>query len=260
MINSIENVTGLLRYGDVVKGCMACMKGCKRTVHITYRCTKHCLGCPIPTAKFGYDKLEYEDKIYEPEDLQVVVDRIVSSKGIQGISISGGEPLLVFDRVKDLLAEIRTHIGSDFHIHLYTNGELLTEKIINDLSTLGLDEIRIDSLEWEIFEKLKNAPFDVVCETPCVPSDRYYEEMVNLINKSETLNLKYINLNEFEVTKENIDYVRKMGFVYKDNKLSKSREYAKKIINYAKKRNIPVNIFFCSFEIAEKIRISRNRI
>ncbi|MEY8485013.1 radical SAM protein [Lachnospiraceae bacterium 48-21] len=241
-------------------GCQLCIQGRKSTVHITYRCTKHCSYCPIPNEKFGSDIVEFMNNLYSPNDIDEIIKIISSSDSLLGISISGGEPLLVFDRVKDLIIRVKELRGERFHIHLYTNGDLLSKTTISELEKCGLDELRVDSLDVSIYELLRNAKFDVVCEVPCIPTEDYYSALCQLIDRSSEINLTRINLNEFEITKENLKYVRKKGLIYSNNRLDESCIYAKRVIEYASSANSKLRVFFCTYEIAEKIRIGRNRV
>ena len=77
-------------------GCKLCIQGKKIAIHITYRCTKHCPYCPIPDDKFGESKIEFlGDKFDSTDDnLNTILNKITVLNSIDGISISGGEPLL----------------------------------------------------------------------------------------------------------------------------------------------------------------------
>lgn len=237
------------------------MKGRKRTVHITFKCTKHCAYCPIPYEKFNNDVIEFERVVYHPSALSEVIDSIVSQKNrLNGIAISGGEPLLVLERVEALIQSLKRRCGPEFHIHMYTNGELLSPTIIECLEKLGLDELRVDSLSPQIFRLLKNVTFDVACEVPCIPLDEYYSQVINLLEYSQDLNLKYLNLNEFEVTKENVAFVKRHHLDVFADRVIRSSEYAKMIEQYINEHHLPISLFFCSFEIADKIRTTRNRL
>lgn len=243
-------------------GCKLCIQGKKVAIHITYRCTKHCPYCPIPDEKFGMSKMEFLGNVYDStaDNLKLILNKVSDLTSIDGISISGGEPLLEVNFIYEIIRELKKKRGDNFHIHLYTNGDLLTDEIIEKLNDYGLDEMRVDSLSPSVYKHLKNARFDVVCEVPCIPTESFYSDICTLIDESASIKLSKINLNEFEVTKENINFVNKHGLCYNANRLVECAEYAKRIIDYANSKNKSLDIFFCSYEIAEKIRISRNRL
>jgi pyruvate formate-lyase activating enzyme-like uncharacterized protein len=243
-------------------GCKLCIQGKKIAIHITYRCTKHCQFCPIPDEKFGNSKIEFIGNEYDSTDdnLQIILNRIIALNSIEGISISGGEPLLSVNYVYRIIRTLKEKRGDDFHIHLYTNGDLLSNEIVANLNELGLDEMRVDSLLPSVYKCLGAARFDVICEVPCIPTEFFFSDICRLIDDSATLKLNGINLNEFEVTKENIAFVKKHNLSFDANRLTDCSVYAQKIIDYAERKNKELNVFFCSYEIADKIRISRNRL
>ena len=243
-------------------GCKLCIQGKKIAIHITYRCTKHCPYCPIPDDKFGESKIEFlGDKFDSTDDnLNTILNKITVLNSIDGISISGGEPLLSVNYVYEIIKTLKEKRGDSFHIHLYTNGDLLSNEIIENLNDYGLDEMRVDSLSPSVYKLLKAARFDFICEVPCIPTESFYSDICSLIDESADLKLNGINLNEFEVTKENIAFVKTHGLSYNANRLTECSAYARKIIDYAQRTNEALSVFFCSYEIADKIRTSRNRL
>ena len=241
-------------------GCQKCMKCKKQQVHITFLCNKHCNYCPIPKEKFGLDFIEVSGTRYSANEVDTIIDKISQDTQIEGISISGGEPFLVFDKVIYLIEKVKKVKGEDFHVHLYTNGILITEKKLNLLEKIGLDEIRVDSLEIETFEKLKDTKIDVVCEVPCIPEEKYLNQLKKLSIFLDKYNIKYLNLNEFEVTKENQNMVNKLNLTVKNDRIVESKNGAEEIKKFIKRNKLDINVFFCTFEIADRIRISRNRV
>lgn len=235
------------------------MEGTKIQIHLTLRCNIHCAYCPIPAEKFGADYIEFNGSEYKNNELDTLLSNISSLLGIQGAAISGGEPFLVYDRVIKSIKTLKSHFGSDFHIHLYTNGMKVLPKHIEELSLAGLDELRVNSLNYRVFERLAEAPFDVVCEIPCIPREGYYKAVCRLTDRLPQWGVTKLNLNELEVTQENISTFQKWNLNVKDNRVPESRHYAELIRTYAL-RSSQVSVFFCSFENAERIRIARNRV
>ncbi len=64
--------------------------------------------------------------------------------GFKGISISGGEPLLTFERSLHYIEAARRELGEALHIWLYTNGTLVILDQLGKLRNAGLNEIRFD--------------------------------------------------------------------------------------------------------------------
>ena len=86
---------------------------------------------------------------------------------------------------------------------------------------------------------------------------RFHVFLIVFLNK---YNVKYLNLNEFEVTKENFDMINDLNLTIKNNRVIESKKGAEEIKEFIIKNKLNINVFFCTFEIADKIRISRNRI
>jgi pyruvate formate-lyase activating enzyme-like uncharacterized protein len=240
-------------------GCELCMMGKKVQIHLTFECNLHCAFCPIPSEKFGKDCMEFDGNVYASNGLDSLLAHVCMLTNARGAAISGGEPLMVFPRIIKSIEVLKNHFGSLFHLHLYTNGINITSDHLQALSVAGLDELRVNSLNHRIFERLADAPFDVVCEIPCVPRRGYYETMCRLIDCLPQWGVRMLNLNELEVTKENAPVFERWGLVVENNRVPESREFADAVRAYAL-RSSQVRVFFCSFENAERIRIARNRL
>ena len=195
----------------------------------------------------------------EPALLDLLLAKIVLSKKVKlGAALSGGEPTLVFDRVVKIIKALKSGYGKEFHIHLYTNGSNLTENAVNELAKAGLDEMRVNSLNPKIFRVLIGSPFDVVCEIPCLPSEKYLNAVLRLIDNFPQLGVGYLNLNETEVTQENSSFFKRFGLFSDNSRILGSHEAAERITEYCKVIG-GIEVFFCTYETADRIRIERNR-
>jgi len=241
-------------------GCKLCIDGKKFQIHTTFVCNRRCGFCPVPINKTGLDVIKIDNEEVEPPFLDLLLDRILPEKqNMLGAALSGGEPTLVFDRVIKIIKRLKSEYGNDFHIHLYTNGSKLTCQMVEELAAAGLDELRVDSLNPAPFRILTDSPFDVVCEVPCIPSDKYLNVLMRLIDVLFKLGIKHINLNEAEVTRENVVFFERLGLSFKDSKVLGSREAAQRIIGYCAGMS-DIEVFFCTYEIANRIKIERNSL
>ena len=241
-------------------GCKLCMKGKKFQVHTTFVCNKRCGFCPIPSNKMGLDIIRIDNEEVDPLYLDSLMNRILSQKrNMLGAALSGGEPTLVLDRVIRIIRRLKSEYGGGFHIHLYTNGSKLTTQGVEDLAAAGLDEIRVDSLNPVPFQILAGSPFDVVCEIPCIPSEKYVNAVVKLVDKFPKLGVKHLNLNEAEVTQENAPFFRRLGLIIEGTMISGSETAAQRIKEHCVKVG-DIEVFYCTYEIADRIRIERNRL
>ena len=101
-------------------------------------CKRRCKGCMSPESRpLDGGKLA---------DLDKLIDVICSAKGIEGITISGGEPFLQVDALYELLTAIRekTNLG----IIIYTGNTMEQLKTMKDSKvdgiTTGLADLIID--------------------------------------------------------------------------------------------------------------------
>ena len=242
-------------------GCRMCMSGRKAQIHLTLECNIHCYFCPIKESEFGTDVVEFRGRKFDPSTpIEEVVAAIANDETILGAAISGGEPLIHPQRTFDAIRYLRNARGKDFHIHLYSNGIVVNDAIIAELNALKIDEMRINNLRPKIFEKFRIAEFEVICEVPCVPDERYFGRLCQLLDKLPEFDIHRLNLNELEATEETKRVYIKKGFEIHDNRAVHSATYAQRIKQYVQDNTLGIEVFFCNFEVAEKIRISRNRL
>ena len=71
-----------------------------------------------------------------------------------GAGITGGDPLVVWKRVKTYITLLKKTFGESFNIHLYTSA-LKNADHLPDLVAAGLDEIRFHPLPhtWENMDR-----------------------------------------------------------------------------------------------------------
>ena len=108
-------------WGPLSPGCRVCGHGSWSCLFINGKCNCRCFYCPTT-----------QDEIGVPTTNRVPFAKAadyadyVGHFGFTGVSISGGEPLLTFDRTLDYLRTIRRKMGDGLHLWLYTNATLLT--------------------------------------------------------------------------------------------------------------------------------------
>jgi len=97
------------------------------TLEITKRCNATCDFCPYWEA----------DEVEEVKDFTPVIRYFQPLQ----VSITGGEPFLRKDLI-DIVKQVKGVAGFRY-IGLYTNGWLLTEKAVEELTTAGVNQIQI---------------------------------------------------------------------------------------------------------------------
>jgi hypothetical protein len=245
-------------FGELPPGCRFCMMGGKVVVFITGLCDEKCFYCPVSRERLGRDVFYAdEEPVSSIEDLLDEVDAI----GAEGASITGGDPLIVPDRVEKLVKLLKSHYGGDFHIHLYTSGLYATTDVLRSLELAGLDEIRFHIVDERLglnrieraLSVLKRTVVDV--EIPMLP-DRV-EWTKNLILKLEKLGVSFINLNELEVSPTNIRALAIRGYRISAGKpvVKGSEEAALEIVEWAKRQGLNISVHYCPAAYKDRVQL-----
>jgi hypothetical protein len=133
---------------------------------------------------------------------------------IEGISFSGGEPFLVFDRLIEYLTEIRRAFGRRHYIWLYTSGDGVTAEGLARLKEAGLDEIRFDlaARNYDLAPMTEALEiFDTVTvEIPAIPEDT--ARVTALLPTLERLGVKHLNLHQLMANEHNQRALTRRGY------------------------------------------------
>ncbi|WP_369610706.1 radical SAM protein [Sulfurisphaera javensis] len=192
------------------KGCELCRLGGKLVVYITGECGDSCYYCPVSLERFG------KDVMYANEaKVTSLIDYIYEAYRMNalGAGITGGDPILALDRVVNLIKMLKEEFGKDFHIHLYTSGRYVTLDVLRELEKVRLDEIRFHPVKEEYLiavEKALKFNFDVGLEIPSIPGEEEYAE--KLIKWAIEKKVKFVNINELELTERNYQKLNAKGF------------------------------------------------
>jgi pyruvate formate-lyase activating enzyme-like uncharacterized protein len=244
--------------GDLPEGCKLCIRGGKVVVFVTGLCDENCFYCPVSRDKLGHDKVFADE---EPaHNIDQLLDEI-DAVGAEGASITGGDPLVKPDRTIYIIRSLKEYYGSDFHIHLYTSGLYATVDILRSLEKAGLDEIRFHIVREELaLERIAHAVrvlrrVDVGVEIPMLP-DRV-EWVKKLIMKLEELGVKFINLNELEVSPSNINALMMRGYRIAKAKpvVEGSEEAALSIVRWAYDMGFRISVHYCPARYKDRVQM-----
>jgi pyruvate formate-lyase activating enzyme-like uncharacterized protein len=250
--------------------CKMCSQGSKLVVFITGVCSSKCFYCPLSFEKGGNDSIFADEwKLENENDTEKIILEAEYIKAA-GAGITGGDPLIVWKRTKKYISLLKDKFGSKFHIHLYTPG-IRNGKYINDLISVGLDEIRFHpSLNyWHNMNRsqsvtaIKNAlatDVDVAIEIPAIPNK--INEIVSLIIWANDLGIKWINLNELESSERNINNLNYRNYVVNNDisaAVKDSKESANEIIEIVSKSDYRIGVHYCSCSFKDRIQLA-NRI
>jgi len=255
----VKSKAGSKFIGDLPIGCKLCHEGAKAVIFITGICYEKCYYCPISVSRRNKDVIFVNNKkVKETND---ILEELYAMKAL-GASITGGEPLIFPSRVIDLIKNLKDTFGEEFHIHLYTIGKQASKELILKLYDVGLDEIRFHVINYSLLKKAKyavqNTGMDVGIEVPVVPGNiRFYKK---LIKQAEKYGVKFVNLNELEISEGNYKALLERNMRLRENRIAAvqgSEEEALKILNWATYNTTQINIHYCSALFKDIIQTRR---
>jgi len=250
--------------------CRMCAKGSKMVVLITGRCSTQCFYCPLSFKKGGTDRIFADEWELENEQDTAKLIREAEYINATGAGITGGDPLVVWQRAQTYIELLKQTFGDTFHIHLYTSALKNAEHLI-DLVSSGLDEVRFHPMPqtWHSMEKssLKKAittlidtPVDVALEIPVIPKKE--QDIVSLISWADEQGIRWINLNELEFSERNCDAFVARGYEVKTEvsaAVKGSEHTAKKVLRDVQKKNMRIGVHYCSVSFKDGVQL-KNRI
>ncbi len=249
----------LLTQGSMARGCDLCFPGLKAVIFITGLCDDSCFYCPVSRDKLGHDVFYInEERVHGIGDLIVEIERM----GASGASITGGDPLIAYDRVVRVVRALKEAFGPGFHIHLYTSGRYATIEALIGLWRAGLDEIRFHPTLPGFTSRIKLAKrytgMSVGVEMPLAPGMEEWAKRV--ITEADAYGADFININEMEIVEPNSAQLLARG--YRESKrrpftVEGSYEAILSILEWAA-HNVKVPVHFCPASFKDSIQ-TKNR-
>ncbi len=243
--------------GALARGCELCVRGEKTVLFITGLCSQHCYYCPISDIKKERDVIYANERPISKVNEFIGEVKLCSSKGV---GITGGDPITRIERVIEYIKALKNEFGKEFHVHLYTPLNLITQEILDRLYEAGLDEIRFhpeleDRQLWKKialqFRGIKGV------EIPVIPGkEDTIKELIDLIKDR----VNFLNLNELEYSDTNAQSMAERGFFTKNSlsyAIKGSEELAKKLLRYCNEKGIGAH--YCTATLKDRVQL-RNRI
>jgi pyruvate formate-lyase activating enzyme-like uncharacterized protein len=197
------------------------------------RCHRSCWYFPLSAERKGTDKV-YANEV--PIDVPSQIIDVAESMSALGTGVTGGEPLLVLDKVTEYCRMLKEHFGPEHQIHLYTAKAPATE----DLAAMqGLvDEIRLhpprecwdhilDTAYLKSAQRAKAMGFDIGFEVPALPG-------LELLIPALPF-LDFLNINELEWGETNAFQMRERGYELADpvhNAIDGAKEWAAELMKH----------------------------
>lgn len=240
---------------ELPKGCQFCVRGEKLVLFVTGLCPRNCFYCPLSDNKYSQDvAFANERKVSSSEEVLLEAELMKA----KGAGITGGDPLAKLDRTLTYIKKLKDKFGAEFHIHLYTSLNLVTESIMQKLYQAGLDEIRFhldlsSQNFWKKLELAKRFPWDIGVEVPLIPGkETELKQMIDFIqNKVQFLNLNelekadnsFSNLDQYE-TKDKLSYAVKG-----------SLELGLNLLNYVQEKKYPIKVHLCTAKLKDAVQL-----
>ncbi len=234
----------------ICEGCRRCLRGRKMVLFVTGKCSRNCSYCSLSKKRKNIDKVWANEKLCKIGDLKEVFKEIENS-GAKGCGITGGDPLLKFERTLKYAEALKKKF-KEFHIHIYLPTKLITKDKLRKLSKV-IDEVRfhpdIESNWQEEKRKIKLAQEffkkkNIGIEIPVFPDK---ENLLKRFLKNLAKEVGFINLNELEIGESNKDFflkkykIKEGGYV-----IAGSIESGKRIMRFLHKIYPRLKIHLCS--------------
>ncbi len=235
--------------GTLSPGCLSCGAGTWSCTYLTRQCTADCFFCP--TDPNGGDPVPRTSRILLP-GLEGYL-AYLRHFGFQGVSFSGGEPLLCLEEMLRWIAHIRREFGSDIYLWVYTNGDLLDRSTLRALHLAGLDEIRVNiaarGYALDAVRLAREVISTVTVEIPCIPEDLQVlqERLVDL----QGLGMDHVNLHQLFANQANYRSLAGRGYTFLPlmgtaSAVLESEITALRLLLFGLENRIDVPINYCS--------------
>ena len=241
------------------KGCQLCGQGQWSCLFINNLCNGKCFYCPVQQT----DLARPETNTLVFDEPQTYVDYI-RKFGFKGVSISGGEPLISFDKSLAFVQAVKAAFGQQVYVWLYTNGILLTSEKVEALKLAGLDEMRFDigATEYKT-DKIKLAVGQipvVTVEIPAVPQEE--ELLKEKLRELDGLGVNHVNFHQMRLTPYNFNQLVEFDYTYIHGEkvtVLDSELTALRLIQFALDEGLKLPVNYCSFVYKNRHQKSANR-
>ncbi|MEI7858073.1 MAG: 4Fe-4S cluster-binding domain-containing protein [Methanomicrobiales archaeon] len=231
------------------QGCILCHQGAKMVLFVTGRCHRSCWYCPLSSERKGTDTVFANE---HPVDIPAQIIEVAESMSALGTGITGGEPLLVLDKVTAYCQLLKAHFGKEHQIHLYT-AKAPTDTELSKMQGL-VDEIRLHPPQecWEkILEsdfirsakRAKEMGFDIGIEIPALPGLEHLIPALPYVD--------FLNINELEWGESNAYQMRERGYELADelhNAIDGAKGWAEELCRHDK-------VHWCSSGFKDSVQL-----
>jgi len=259
----IEQAGESLYLGELSRGCQACKQGQWDCIFLTMRCNLECPFCWRP-----HEPMPHLIGSALAESREELSSRYECVQ-ISGVSFSGGEPFLEYDKLREWVAWFASRY-SDKYYWIYTNGLLATEKMLADLAELGVHEIRFNMAAsgythpqamQNLALAVKHLPY-ITVEIPSIPEDKF--RVLDAVDQWCDIGVGYLNLHELVYEPHTNSAVmsgaRERGSLQDGHRFDynpESRSVTMAVMEKVHRQKIKINVNDCSLQ--SKVRQLRGR-
>jgi uncharacterized protein len=202
MVNSTAGGSKLYT-GTLSRGCLHCIEGDWACNFINRLCNRDCFFCKRSHRSISEEPESETWGFFFPSPSAHI--SYLKTFHTRGISFSGGEPLLVRERLLEHIKAVRQEFSDSVYIWMYTNGDLADRAILEELRAAGLDEIRfnIAAREYDLSPVIMAKEYIpvVTVEIPCIPED--HELLKTLLPVMEKAGVNFLNIHQLSVEEQN---------------------------------------------------------
>lgn len=176
--------------------------------------------------------------------------KVVSERGASGAAITGGDPLVVVDRVYILAKRLKQEMGDRFHIHLYTHVLNLNNYRAGILAMSSVDEVRIHATSphmvrprLKYLRALKAGGISLGLEVPAVPGfEEHIAETAELLWRSGLI--EFVNVNELDASDANEAALVRIGLRPSGSSVLDGFKIAARVVDAIRRKapDLPVNL------------------
>ncbi|MCX8146879.1 MAG: radical SAM protein [Candidatus Woesearchaeota archaeon] len=244
--------------GELCDGCKMCVKGQKLVLFVTGICSRNCFYCPLSDTKKGLDVIYADEwKLKDENDTEAIVEeaRLIDAKGA---GITGGDPLLKTERVARYIKLLKENFGKNFHMHLYTLPESITEERLEMLHKAGLDEIRLhpdfkNDRDWGKIGIVKKFSWKIGVEIPAIHNlEKETCKMIDFFKDK----IDFLNINELEMSDSKASRLAELGYSTKSDLsygIKGSEEFAFKLME---RYGNNLNIHYCTTKLKDGVQLA----
>lgn len=251
-------------WGEISPSCEHCITGeGSSTFILSLQCNRDCFFCTNKNQyNYSYAKNNVNNIIDE-------FDKTVRNYGkMRSVAITGGEPLIFADKCVKFIRHAKKD-NKKTETRIYTNGDLVTEEVLEKLKKAGLNEIRFGLkpengvVSEDLYEKLslavKYIPRTMV-EMPCGIGQ--LDSMKTMLDRLETIGIYGINVLEFLFPWVHAKEYAERGYKVKNRPykvlydytyaggvpVAGSEEECLELIKYAALKKFKTGVHYCSLE------------